>query len=510
MENNKNFYITTPIYYINAKPHIGHAYTNLSCDVIARFKRLADVKVKFLTGTDEHGQKVLQSANNQNLSPQKFADSMHKHFVALNDKMLISNDDFIRTTQERHTTVCKNFWNKLLKSEQIYLDNYSGWYSISDEAFVTKSDIGIDENNNKINKNSGDKLIWLEEPSYFFKLSQWQDKLLKLYETNPNYIQPQSKRNEMISFVKSGLRDLSVSRVSVDWGVKIDEKHTMYVWLDALINYISAIQYSVNDTEFNQYWPADLHMVGKDIIKFHAIYWSALLMAANMPLPKRIFAHGWWLNNNKKISKSLNNRIDIELMIKKYGIDQLRYFMIREITFGNDGNFSEEALIKRINSELANEWGNLVQRNSALITKYLDNKLPTSKSLLPEDTNILQGVYDLPKLLKQDIDEQNLYGYLDKIIGKIQLINKYYANNKPWDLASSHHDRFVDVIWTASEVIRCIALLLQPITPLGANKILDNYSIKPEERKLIHIHNSYALQDQQNIKHSQPIYPRIK
>ena len=362
-----NYYITTPIYYVNDVPHIGHAYTTLACDVIARFKRLDGFDVFFLTGTDEHGQKVELAAKNKGVAPKEFVDEVSQNFRSLLKCMNFSNDDFIRTTEKRHLNSCEKIWKKLLENGSIYLDKYSGWYSVRDEAFYSEPEI-VDGT-----APSGAPVEWVEEPSYFFNLSKWEDKLLKFYEENNNFILPNSRRNEVISFVKGGLKDLSVSRTSFSWGVKVpnDDDHIMYVWLDALTNYLSACNYSSSHNDaLSKFWPADIHMVGKDIVRFHAVYWPAFLMAAELPLPKKIFAHGWWTNEGNKISKSLGNVIDPFDLVDKYGVDQIRYFLMREVPFGNDGDFSNSQLINRINSDLANSYGNLFQRVISMILKY--------------------------------------------------------------------------------------------------------------------------------------------
>ena len=381
------FYITTPIYYVNDMPHIGHAYTTLACDVMARFKRLDDFEVFFLTGTDEHGQKVETAANNKQLNPKDFVDEVSVNFRNLLDCMHFSNNDFIRTTEKRHFESCQKIWNKLVENGNIYLGKYSGWYAVRDEAFFLESEI-VDGK-----APSGAPVEWVEEPSYFFNLSKWQDKLLKYYEDNKDFICPNSRRNEVINFVKSGLKDLSVSRTSFSWGIKVpnDDNHIMYVWLDALTNYISACDYSNNDNDMkdSKFWPADIHMVGKDIIRFHAVYWPAFLMAANLPLPKKVFAHGWWTNEGNKISKSLGNVINPFDLVKEYGVDQIRYFLMREVPFGNDGDFSKTQLINRINSDLANSYGDLFQRVVSMIFKNCNGTIPLKPTNLNEEDIVL-------------------------------------------------------------------------------------------------------------------------
>ena len=387
-----SYYITTPIYYVNDVPHIGHAYTTLACDAMARFKRLDGYQVLFLTGTDEHGQKVENAANDRGLAPKEFTDQVSQNFRDLLPILNVSNDDFIRTTEKRHKVSAQRIWQKLMDNGHIYLDKYSGWYSLRDEAYFTENEL-IDGK-----APTGATVEWVEEESYFFDLSAWQEPLLEFYEKNPKFIAPRSRRNEVISFVKSGLRDLSISRTSFNWGISVpnDPKHIMYVWLDALTNYITAAGFpEENIPKYNQFWPADLHMVGKDILRFHAVYWPAFLMAAELELPKRVFAHGWWTNEGEKISKSIGNVIDPIELIQTFGLDQVRYFLLREVPFGNDGDFSQQSMIARINSDLSNDLGNLCQRVLSFVYKNGGQKIPQPMNELPEDQRLLQNAKDL-------------------------------------------------------------------------------------------------------------------
>ena len=370
-------FITTPIYYVNDSPHIGHAYTSLACDVLARFKRLDGHHVKFLTGTDEHGQKVEISAGKAEKDPQQFTDEVSQRFRDLAKLLNLSNDDFIRTTEKRHITSAQAMWKRLVDNGHITLGSYAGWYSVRDETYYTESDL-VDGK-----APTGAPVEWVEEPSYFFDLSKWQDKLLAHYEAHPDFIMPESRRNEIISFVKGGLKDLSVSRTSFRWGIPIpgDKKHVMYVWLDALVNYLSALGFpDIESEDFIEFWLREktdiIHIVGKDIVRFHAVYWPAFLMAADLPLPKHVVAHGWWTNEGQKISKSLGNVIDPVALVNEFGLDQTRYFLMREVPFGNDGNFSRNAMIHRINAELANNIGNLVQRTLSMISKNCNAAVP--------------------------------------------------------------------------------------------------------------------------------------
>ena len=376
--SNKNFYITTPIYYPSGKPHMGHAYSSIIADIFARFKRIDEFDVFFLTGTDEHGLKMQREAEKNSKDVKLFCDELSLKFKELTNILYLSNDDFIRTTEKRHFESVIDIWSKLEKSEDIYLSKYQGWYSVSDEAYYDDDEIET-KNNIKYSKVSGSKVEWVEEESYFFKLSSWQDKLLKFYNDNPKFILPTSRRNEVVNFVKKGLKDLSVSRTSFNWGIPVptNSKHLIYVWLDALTNYLSALNYpNIKDNKYKKFWPANIHIIGKDILRFHAIYWPAFLMAANIPLPKRIYGHGWILSDDKKMSKSLGNILDPIEIINNFGVDQLRYYLSKEVSLGNDGNISLKNLTDCINNDLANNYGNLCQRVFAFINKNCDSKIP--------------------------------------------------------------------------------------------------------------------------------------
>ena len=391
MENKeRKFYITTPRYFVNDVPHIGHAYATVICDTIANFNKWLGNEVNFLTGTDEHGQKVEKSALKANMDPQTFTDNVSTSFKKLASKLEINNTDFIRTTEDRHIKSVKHLWNILVNKGDIYIDKYSGWYSIRDEAFYSNDEIIEDKNGKKLAPN-GSEVEWLEEPSYFFKLSSWQDKLLKFYEKNPNFISPKSRYNEVLSFVNGGLEDLSISRTTFNWGIQVpdNEDHVIYVWLDALTNYISALDYPNKDSKnWKSFWPADIHVVGKDILRFHAVYWPAFLMAAELEVPRKIYAHGWWTVDGKKMSKSTGNVVSPEVIIDKYGLDQFKYFLLREVRFGQDGDFSEEALIKRVNSDLSNDYGNLAQRVLTFIYKNNECLIPNKGSYTLEDKEL--------------------------------------------------------------------------------------------------------------------------
>ena len=376
------YFITTPIYYVNDAPHIGHAYTTIACDILSRYNKLKGDKTFFLTGTDEHGQKVEKAALSKKKDTQNFVDEMSQNFRDLIPFLGCQIDDFIRTTEDRHKKSVQHLWRELEKSGDIYLSKYSGWYSVSDEAYYNEDEIE-EIDGEKIAKSSKSKVEWIEEESFFFKLSKWQNSLLDYYEKNPDFISPESRKNEVISFVKSGLKDLSVSRKSFSWGIKVpnNNEHIIYVWLDALTNYISALNYpDKNNDLYKEFWPASIHLIGKDILRFHAIYWPAFLMAANLPLPKKVYGHGWILSDNEKMSKSKGNILDPLEIIDNYGLDPLRYYLIKEVSFGNDGNISQERLEDCINSDLANNYGNLCQRVTAFASKNCDEKIPQEES----------------------------------------------------------------------------------------------------------------------------------
>jgi methionyl-tRNA synthetase len=506
--NQNKYYITTPIYYVNDAPHIGHAYTSVASDVIARFMRLSGKDVMYLTGTDEHGQKVEKAAILKNLSPQDLTDQMSESFRNLMIKMNISNDYFIRTTEERHKVAVRRFWQKLIDEGSIYLGKYSGWYSVRDEAFYDESEL--------VNgfAPTGAPVEWLEEPSYFFALSKFQDKLLEFYRNNPGFILPETRRNEVVSFVESGLKDLSVSRTTFSWGIRVpnDEDHIIYVWLDALVNYISALGYPGHDEKLEKFWPADVHIVGKDILRFHAVYWPAFLMAAGMDLPKCIMAHGWWTNEGQKISKSLGNVIDPLELIEEFGVDQVRYYMMREIHFGNDGNYSRDSMINRINSELSNKIGNLLQRSLSFVYKNNDS---TVSNLLKEqiDQVYQQEILKRALAMAQDnqrlIEKFDLSGVLGNIVGLAEEANGYVDREAPWVLKNTNMDRMLFVMYTLLEVLRYIGITLQPFTPDAAAEILFQLNIDYKERNFSNLSREFAIKPGAKIHEPSAVFPRF-
>jgi methionyl-tRNA synthetase len=479
MGQDRAFFITTPIYYVNDKPHIGHAYTTLACDIVARFMRLDGRRVHFLTGTDEHGQKVEKSAEAAGKPPLAFCDAVSENFRALARRLNISNDDFIRTTEPRHIAACQALWRTLVAKGEIYLGAYEGWYSVRDEAFYTESEI-VDGK-----APTGAPVEWVKEPSYFFRLSAWADRLLAFYEAHPDFIGPESRRNEVVSFVRGGLKDLSVSRTSFNWGVPVpgDPAHIMYVWLDALTNYITAVGYpDVESESFRSFWPADLHMVGKDIVRFHAVYWPAFLMAADLAPPKAVFAHGWWTNEGQKISKSLGNVIDPFALIDDYGLDQTRFFLLREVPFGQDGDFSHRAMVLRINADLANNLGNLVQRVLSQVQRNCGGAVPAIENPSDADRELLAQAQALLPALRQHMERTELHLALSRLWDVIGEANRYIDREAPWALKKTDPPRMETVLAVLVEVIRVVGILIQPIMPDAAGKILDQLALPPTQR----------------------------
>ena len=479
---NKNFYITTPIYYPSAKPHMGHAYSSITADFFARFKRIDGFKVHFLTGTDEHGLKIQRAAESKNIDPQIFCDEISQTFRNLSNTLNLSNTDFIRTTEDRHKKTVQYLWSQLEKNDDIYLSKYSGWYSVSDEAFYTEEEISEKEDI-KIATTSGSPVEWIEEESYFFRLSKWQDSLLEYYENNPDFISPKSRKNEVISFVKSGLKDLSISRKAFSWGIKVpnNPEHVIYVWLDALTNYISALNYPDTDDDlFKNFWPASVHLIGKDILRFHAVYWPAFLMAAKITLPNKIYGHGWILSGDEKMSKSKGNILDPIDIIETYGLDPLRYYLIKEVSFGNDGNISQDRLEDCINSDLANNYGNLCQRVTAFAEKNCQSKVPDIKKFSKDDLLMLNRFLDNMSLIRKEIDNQNINYYIEFIINALFEANKYFNDQEPWK-KKDDQQRLATIVYTSLEMIRKITFMLYPIIPESAIKALNIFNLKEED-----------------------------
>ena len=506
-----NFYITTPIYYPSGEPHMGHAYSSIIADVFARFKRNDNCKVFFLTGTDEHGLKIQNAAKKAGLDPLIYCDKISKVFRELTKKLNLSNDDFIRTTEKRHYDSVNNLWNKLIKSGDIYLSKYKGWYSVSDEAYYNSDEIA-EKNGKKISTFSGSSVEWVEEDSFFFKLSAWEKKLLEFYEKNDKFILPSSRRNEVIKFVKSGLKDLSVSRTSFTWGIMVpnNNKHVIYVWLDALTNYLSALNYpNVNDKLYKDFWPASLHVIGKDILRFHAIYWPAFLLAADIPPPKRVFGHGWILSGDEKMSKSKGNILNPIEIINTYGIDQLRYYLIKEVSLGTDGNISLKNLESCINSDLANNYGNLCQRVFSFIKNNCESKVNKTKNITDSDKKLLNQTEAFTKDLRSEMNNQNLNNYIKSVINISSLTNKYINDEEPWKLKKNNIKKMNNILHIALEQIAKISILFNPIIPNATSKVLDALNIKPELRNLSFLDGSNIFTNEIKIKELDILFKKI-
>jgi methionyl-tRNA synthetase len=507
-----SYYITTPIYYVNDKPHIGHAYTTLACDVLARFKRLDGYDVKFLTGTDEHGQKVQKSAQAAGIDPQSFTDRVSQNFRDLTELLGFSNDDFIRTTEARHKKACQALWQKLIENGDIYLGSYAGWYAVRDEAFYQEDELTTGPNGKKIAP-SGAECEWVEESSYFFKLSAWQDRLLKLYEERPDFILPTARRNEVLSFVRGGLKDLSVSRTTFDWGVPVpgDDQHIMYVWLDALTNYITAVGYPETDSEsYQRYWPANLHMVGKDILRFHTVYWPAFLMAAGLEPPKRVFAHGWWTIEGQKMSKSLGNVIAPSELVERYGLDQTRYFLLREVPFGNDGDFSHRAMMNRANGELANDIGNLAQRVLSMVHKNCEAQVPVPGDFSDADKVLLKACDGLLATVRRELDEQSFHKALEVIWQVVGDANRYVDEQAPWKLRKEDPARMQTVLYVLTEVIRNLYIICQPVMPTSCAKLLVQLGYGSEPVPFTEFGEAGRIKAGTPIDKPEGIFPRLE
>jgi methionyl-tRNA synthetase len=537
------FYVTTPIYYVNDKPHIGHAYTTIACDVLARFMRLDGYDVRFTTGTDEHGQKVDKSAAAKGVDPQSFTDQVSKSFRRLVDGngecdenvLNISNTDFIRTTEPRHKIAAQELWKRIEANGFIYKDNYGGWYAVRDEAYYQENE--LTEKDGKKIAPSGAEVEWVEEESYFFKLSAFQDKLLAFYEKHPDFIQPESRRNEVMSFVRGGkefeagaLKDLSISRTTFDWGVDVpgDDKHIMYVWIDALCNYLTSVGFPDDMDNFNEYWGEGergnaVHIVGKDILRFHAVYWPAFLMAADLPLPRKIVAHGWWTIEGEKMSKSIGNVISPDDLVENYGLDQTRYFMLRAMPFGNDGDFSRDRLAEVVNADLANNIGNLAQRSLSMIQKNCDGKVPANSAA---DKNLQHETYVTMPSTPDDVVKLMGEGGYDVIIRDIMrissIVNEYFADAAPWALKKEgKQDEMEAVLYNTAEAIRCIAIMLQPFCPKSARKLLYYLGYTEEELQefddsrsrgvpFSHLSAKYALEVGNKLPKPEGVFPRIE
>jgi len=505
-----NFYITTPIYYPSAKPHMGHAYSSIIADFFARFKRLQGSNVFFLTGTDEHGLKIQRAAEKNKMDPKLFCDQISKTFRDLSTTLNLTNNDFIRTTEQRHHKSVENIWNILEKKNEIYLSKYSGWYSVSDEAYYNEDEIETVDGIKK-SKSSGSTVEWVEEESFFFKLSKWEKPLLEFYQKNPKFILPDSRRNEVISFVKSGLKDLSVSRKSFSWGIKVpnNKDHVIYVWLDALTNYLSALNYpDIKSKLYQSFWPATLHLIGKDILRFHAVYWPAFLMAADIPLPERVYGHGWILSGEEKMSKSKGNILDPLEIINKYGLDPLRYYLIKEVSFGNDGNISQDKLEDCINSDLANNYGNLCQRVISFTEKNLKLSIPNKIVFNDDDLKILNIFKNEHDNLIKYIDDQDINSYVNFIINQLFAANKYFNDQEPWK-KKADIERLNTIVYVALELIRKITIMLNPIIPESSNKVLKALNLNADKIKFDEIKTHESLPQGKKINKLDILFKKI-
>jgi methionyl-tRNA synthetase len=505
----KRYYITTAISYPNGAPHIGHAYEAIASDAIARFARLDGYDVFFMTGVDEHGLKMTQTAAKEGISPRALADRNSPRFQEMCDKLNVSYDRFIRTTEPAHYAASQAIWKKMQAKGDIYLGTYAGWYSVRDEAFYAEGETTVGPDGVRVGP-QGTPVEWTEEKTYFFKLSAYADKLLKLYK-QPDFILPETRKNEVVSFVKAGLQDLSISRTTLTWGVPVPDApgHVMYVWVDALTNYITGVGYpDENSPQFKKFWPADIHVIGKDIVRFHTVYWPAFLMSAGLEVPRRVHGHGFLFNKGEKMSKSIGNVVDPFSLAYVYGVDALRYFFLREVPFGHDGNYSHEAIVNRINADLANNLGNLAQRSLSIIAKNCDAKVPQPGSLSAEDTAMLAMADGLYKGVRQEMETQQLHKALELIWAVVAEANRYFAASAPWELRKTDPAKMATVLWVTAEVVRQIAILCQPFVPTGAEKLLDLLAVDKAARNFAALGKAGRLQAGTPLPAPSGVFPR--
>ncbi|WP_186389472.1 methionine--tRNA ligase [Stappia sp. TSB10P1A] len=509
MTDRSPFFVTTAISYPNGAPHIGHAYESMATDAIARFQRLDGRDVFFLTGTDEHGQKMLQTARAEGIPVQDLAERNATRFRDMAAALGCSNDDFIRTTEPRHHEASREIWRRMAASGDIYKDSYSGWYSVRDEAYYQENETELRPDGVRYGP-QGSPVEWVEEESYFFRLSAYQDRLLAHYEANPDFIGPDERRNEVVSFVSRGLKDLSISRTTFDWGVRVpdDERHVMYVWVDALTNYITGAGFPDESSPRWRYWPANLHVIGKDIVRFHAVYWPAFLMSAGIELPKRVFAHGFLFNKGEKMSKSVGNVIDPFALIDHYGLDQVRYFFLREVPFGQDGNYSHEAIVNRINADLANDLGNLAQRSLSMIGKNCEGRLPEPGAFTAEDEAIVGQADAMLAGAREAMSRQAIHQALSVVWACVAEANRYFAAQEPWALKKSDPARMATVLYVTAEVIRQIAILAQPVIPTSAGKLLDLLAVPVDARAFDRLGASGRLAAGAELPKPEGVFPR--
>ncbi|MBN9454772.1 MAG: methionine--tRNA ligase, partial [Bosea sp.] len=503
------FYLTTAIHYTNGPPHIGHAYEMVASDAIARFKRLDGYDVFAMTGTDEHGQKVQRTAAQNGLSPKEFVDKIATRFAEMEQTLGCSFDRFIRTTDADHLPSTQELWRRMEANGDIYLAKYSGWYSVRDEAFYGEEETTLQPDGTRLG-GQGTPVEWVEEESYFFRLKSYQDRLLKLYEDVPDFISPETRRNEVVSFVKGGLEDLSISRTTFDWGLPVpgDPKHVMYVWVDALNNYVTGTGFPDPASPRAHYWPADVHIIGKDIVRFHAVYWPAFLMSAGLPLPKRVFGHGFLLNKGTKMSKSLGNVVDPFDLAETYGVDQLRYFFLREVSFGQDGNYSHDAIVGRINADLANDLGNLAQRSLSMIAKNCEGRVPPRGALNEADEAMLAMADAALAKAREAMKDFALHTVLADLWALIAEANRYFANNEPWRLTKTDPARRDTILYVTIEVLREVAILVQPVMPVAAGKLLDLLGVAPEARSFAALGAEHRLISGEALPAPSAIFPR--
>ena len=509
MTDRSPFFVTTAISYPNGAPHIGHAYESMATDAIARFQRLDGRDVFFLTGTDEHGQKMLQTARAEGIPVEDLAERNATRFRDMAAALGCSNDDFIRTTEPRHHEASREIWRRMAANGDVYKDSYSGWYSVRDEAYYQEGETELRADGVRYGP-QGSPVEWVEEESYFFRLSAYQDRLLAHYEANPDFIGPDERRNEVVSFVSRGLKDLSISRTTFDWGVRVpdDERHVMYVWVDALTNYITGAGFPDENNPRWRYWPANLHVIGKDIVRFHAVYWPAFLMSAGLELPKRVFAHGFLFNKGEKMSKSVGNVIDPFALIDHYGLDQVRYFFLREVPFGQDGNYSHEAIVNRINADLANDLGNLAQRSLSMIGKNCEARLPEPGAFTAEDEAILGQADAMLAAAREAMSRQAIHQALSVVWACVAEANRYFASQEPWALKKSDPARMATVLYVTAEVIRQVAILAQPVIPTSAGKLLDLLAVPADARSFDRLGAGGRLAAGAELPKPEGVFPR--
>jgi methionyl-tRNA synthetase len=505
----EKFYITTAISYPNGPPHIGHAYEVIASDAIARFKRLDGYDVFFVTGTDEHGLKIQQTAARNDTTPRAFVDEMAPKFRAMAERLSCSFDRFIRTTDPDHLASTQELWRRMQERGDIYLSTYAGWYSVRDEAYYDESELTTAADGSR-QAPTGTPVEWVEEESYFFRLSAYQDRLLEHYAAHPEFIGPDTRRNEVVSFVRRGLQDLSISRTTFDWGLPVpgDPKHVMYVWIDALNNYVTACGFPNESAPRWRFWPAEVHVIGKDIVRFHTVYWPAFLMSAGLALPRRVFGHGFLFNRGEKMSKSVGNVIDPFALADAYGVDQLRYFFLREVPFGQDGNYSHEAIVNRINADLANDLGNLAQRSLTMIARNCEGRMPAPGGFTPADQEILAAAEALPDKARAALEDFALHTVLAEIWAVVGEANRYFAAAEPWVLRKSDPERMATVLYVTAEVLRMVGIMTQPFVPAAAAKLLDLLGRRADERSFSAIGQEGRLRPGGALMQPEPIFPR--